>query len=177
MDRRAFLGGITAASLSVSLPHAAEAFGINDTRALRLYNVHNRELVHVAYWRNGRYLRKGVRDLNHFFRDWRNNKEVEMATDLFDILYGVQQGLRVDESGIHLLSGYRSPETNAMLRRRSKNVAKTSLHMKGRAGDIRIPDVNLKNLHKAAKALNAGGVGYYGRSNFVHVDNGRVRYW
>lgn len=177
MDRRSFLGGIAAASLYSTLPEAATALGVNSVRALKLYNVHNDEVVYAAFWRNGNYDLDGLAQLDRFFRDWRNNKIKRMNPEVYTILYALQEGLSASSQGIHLISGYRSPETNALLRKRSSRVAKNSLHLQGRASDIRVPGVGLKQLHGAAKSLKKGGVGYYGRSEFVHVDNGPIRYW
>lgn len=177
MDRRSFLSGISAASLSVSLPLAGQAFGINDVRTIKLYNVHNHEVIHAPYWKNGKINKKGLKKLDRFFRDWRSGSVKKINTDIYHILYSLQEGLGIGDDGIHLISGYRSPQTNDMLRKKSSGVAKNSLHIQGLAADIRAPNVKLKSLHRAAKSLKAGGVGFYQVSNFIHIDNGSVRYW
>ena len=163
--------------MATALPAAADAFSVNSVRALKLYNVNNRETIYVPYWKNGRLHQAGLNQLDHFFRDWRSGDVKRIDRGVYDILYSVQEGLGAQSSGLHLISGYRSPATNNMLRRRSGGVAKSSLHLTGKASDIRIPSISTRRVHKAAKALGAGGVGYYGESDFVHVDTGRVRYW
>ncbi|WP_203595653.1 DUF882 domain-containing protein [Salipiger sp. PrR003] len=180
MNRRSFLASLAGGALSAALPQAATAFGVNSVRVLELRNTHpidgRIEHARVPYWRNGRYDARGLGLLNHMMRDWRNERVHKIDPELFDIFYALQTELRARE-GLHLISGYRSPETNAMLRSRSSGVAKHSLHMEGMAGDIRIPGVELHTLRKTAMNLQLGGVGYYPRSNFVHVDTGRVRTW
>jgi uncharacterized protein YcbK (DUF882 family) len=176
-NRRNFLTAGFASSLAFTLPNASKAWGVNDTRSLKLYNVHNKESVHTVYWRNGYYDKDGIEKLVHFFRDWRNGKMHYIDYGLYDILYTLQAELGIEDTGFKLISGYRSPETNAMLRRRSNGVAKTSLHMRGLAADIRPINVSLNTLRKKAVRLKEGGVGYYPSSNFIHVDTGRFRTW
>jgi uncharacterized protein YcbK (DUF882 family) len=177
-DRRGFIKGGAAAAMAAAFPAVAKAHsGGNGTRALKLYNLNNRESINEAFMKNGRYYQPGIQRLTHFMRDWRNNQVHNIDMDVFEIMYGIQTHLGIEESGLHLISGYRSPQTNAMLRSRSSGVAKYSLHLDGRAADIRAPGVNLWKLRQTALALKAGGVGYYTGSNFVHVDNGRVRTW
>ena len=177
MNRRQFFGTGFASILSASFPSISSAWGINDARSVKVFNVHNQELVNVVYWRNGYYQPEGLQSLNYFFRDWRNNLQHQIDPSLFDILHAIQLYTRSELSGLHLISGYRSPQTNALLRSRSSGVAKNSLHMKGLAADIRSPNVDLSTLKKTAVSLKEGGVGYYPKSNFVHVDTGNVRYW
>lgn len=176
-SRRKLLGGMSAAFAATLLPGAGNAFGVNDARVLNLYNVHNSERITIPYWRNGYYYNPGLKELQWFLRDWRNNQTRKMDARLFDILYLLQEGLDNTGEGLHLLSGYRSPETNEMLRRTSSGVAKTSFHLVGRASDIRVPGVSTKKLRSAALNLRKGGVGYYPKSHFVHVDTGNVRTW
>jgi len=109
-------------------------------------------------------------------RDHRTGDHHSMDPALFDLLHQVQARLEC-RGEFQIISGYRSPKTNKMLRRNSSGVAKRSMHMDGKALDIRLEGCDLKQLHRAAKSLKAGGVGLYTRSNFVHVDTGRVRYW
>ncbi|MBO9428391.1 YcbK family protein [Sulfitobacter sp. R18_1] len=176
-DRRGFIKGGAAVAMAAAFPAVAQAHASSGTRALKIYNVNNRESIHATFVRDGKYDQEGIRQLNHFMRDWRNNQVHNIDLDVFEILYGIQTHLGVQESGLHLISGYRSPATNRMLRSRSSGVAKYSLHLDGRAADIRVPGVNLWKLRETALKLRAGGVGYYTGSNFVHVDNGRVRTW
>ena len=180
MDRRAFLSNLAVGSLAAALPNASAAFGVNSVRVIEMWNTHpingKHERVRVPYWRNGDYDWDGIAHLNYFMRDWRDERQKDIDPDVYDILYALQSELG-GHDGIHLISGYRSPQTNAMLRRRSSGVAKYSKHLDGRAADIRIPGVPLSTLRRKAVALREGGVGYYTSSNFVHVDNGRVRQW
>jgi len=145
-------------------------------RVLRLQNLHTGESLKATYWADGQYIAEELTALNRVLRDHRSNETYSMDQHLFDILHMLQQ--QVDSNGTyHVISGYRSPKTNAMLNSKSSSVARRSLHMQGRAIDIRMPGVELKNLRQAALDLKAGGVGYYARSNFIHVDTGRTRSW
>lgn len=149
-----------------------------ETRSLKIHFVHTGEKVNVVYKRNGRYDPKGLRQLNNVLRDWRRNEPTKMDPRLFDLLWEVyrQSGAT---SYITAVSGYRSPQTNNMLRSRSKGVAKESQHTKGTAVDFYIPGVPLKRLREIGMKLQAGGVGYYPRSGspFVHMDVAGVRAW
>jgi uncharacterized protein YcbK (DUF882 family) len=145
-------------------------------RSLSLYNVHTNESLKIAYWEDGAYSSSALRQLNYFFRDFRANETREIDPRLFDVLYDIRL-LTTPSRPINLVSGYRTPATNAMLAAQSEGVARHSMHIEGKAADIHIPGVELRDLHHAAQSLDAGGVGYYPRANFVHVDTGRVRYW
>ena len=115
-------------------------------------------------------------DINQLLRDHRTGEVHDMDTELLRFLSRLQE--RVNVTGrFHVISGYRSPKTNASLRAAGRGVAKRSLHMQGKAIDLRLPGCDLKNLRDAAKSLECGGVGYYAKSNFIHVDTGRVRFW
>ena len=145
-------------------------------RILRLQNLHTGESLKATYWANGQYVAEEMAALNRVLRDHRSNETYNMDQRLFDILHMLQQ--QVDHNGAyHVISGYRSPATNASLHKNSNGVAKRSLHMQGRAIDIRLPGVELKQLRQAALDMKAGGVGYYPRSGFIHVDTGRTRFW
>ena len=145
-------------------------------RNLRFYNIHTNEKLNVCYWRNGAYLDNELLAINHFFRDFRTGESKSIDAKLLDLLYVISR--EVDQlATIHLVSGYRSPKTNELLRHNSSGVAKKSLHMKGYAADIRIPGIKTAALKKIAVGLAIGGVGYYSKSDFVHVDIGRVRQW
>ncbi|MXQ14177.1 DUF882 domain-containing protein [Microvirga makkahensis] len=147
-----------------------------ETRTLSFVHTHRQDSLTVTFRRNGRYDEQALGQLNWFLRDWRNDKPARMDPRLFDVLWEVYQ-----ESGsrqpIHIISSYRSPETNSALRRRSSGVAENSQHMLGKAMDIRLPDVPTARLREIAMRLQYGGVGYYGSSDFVHVDTGSVRAW
>jgi len=149
-----------------------------ETRTLHLYNIHTHENLTIAYKRGGQFDEAALKRLNAFMRDWRKEQEVKMEPQLFDMLWEVHR--EVKASGpIHVVCGYRSPETNSMLRRRSGGVAKTSLHMQGKAIDFSIPSANVADVRAAALRAQGGGVGYYPTSGipFVHMDVGTVRHW
>ncbi len=154
----------------------AASDGLPDERRLRLVNRHTGERLDTAYVTRGMYIDESLESIAHLMRDHRANEERLMDPDLLDILFRVQQQLAVD-APLHVLSGYRTPGTNAALRKRSNGVARYSLHMEARAADIYVPGVKTRDLQAAALSLEAGGVGYYGKSGFVHVDTGRVRNW
>jgi len=143
---------------------------------LKLLNTHTGERASVTYWADGKYEPQALAEINHILRDHRNNQVHEMAPDLLDLLYAMHLKLDTNEE-LHIISGYRSPETNAALRAKSKGVAKHSYHMKGMAADIRVPGRNVGRIYDAAMNLRVGGVGYYPRSEFVHIDVGPVRRW
>ncbi len=153
---------------------AAEA----EIRSLKLYNNHTGEHATITFKRNGRYIQSGLRELNQFLRDWRRNESTNMDPKLFDLVWEVYQ-----KSGshgeIHVVSGYRSPATNNMLRKCSRGVAKKSQHMRGKAMDFFILDANLAKLRAIGLRMQVGGVGYYPTSGspFVHMDTGNVRHW
>jgi Uncharacterized protein conserved in bacteria len=149
-----------------------------ETRSLKIHFVHTGEKAVITYKRNGRYDAKGLKQLNNILRDWRRNEPTKMDPRLFDLVWEVYR--RAGASGyITVVSGYRSPATNAMLRSRSKGVAKESQHMQGTAMDFYIPGVPLKTLREIGMKLQAGGVGYYPNSGspFVHMDVAGVRAW
>lgn len=149
-----------------------------ETRTLKLHFIHTGEKASVTFKRNGKYDPNGLRQLSHLLRDWRRNEPTKMDPRLFDLLWEVYRQAGASDY-IYAVSGYRSPETNAMLRSRSKGVAKESQHMEGTAVDFYIPGVSLKRLREIGMKMQAGGVGYYpnSRSPFVHMDVGGVRAW
>jgi uncharacterized protein YcbK (DUF882 family) len=141
-----------------------------------LHNTHTGESLKAVYWENGKYVPDALASLMKVLRDWRNGEEHLMDPRVFDLLHTITA--RVESSQpIQIISGYRSPQTNAAMHAKSSQVASNSYHTKGMATDIRIPGVDLTHLHKAALSLKAGGVGFYPVSNFVHVDVGPVRTW
>ncbi len=145
-------------------------------RSLSFVSFNTQETLTVTYWSNGAYHRDALDKLNHFLRDSRDNALTEMDPLLFDVLWHTAQ--IVDYSGsIEVLSAFRSPTTNAWLASVSRGVARDSQHMNGNAMDIRFPGVPVFKIRQAARALNMGGVGFYPRSGFVHLDTGPVRYW
>jgi uncharacterized protein YcbK (DUF882 family) len=145
-------------------------------RQLALYNRRNGETIRPIFFQNGRYRPDAMEAIKQFMRDWRSDGTVDIDPQLVDILWSIQRKL-TPNGCIDMVCGYRSPATNAMLRRTNRGVALNSFHMYGRAMDIRIEGLQLRALHQTALSLGAGGVGYYPSSNFVHVDNGPVRQW
>ena len=145
-------------------------------RIISLHNTHTRESLRTLYWADGVYSQEALQSISHILRDHRNGEVKLIDRHLLDLLYAIEKRLGVPQT-FHVISGYRSPATNARLRERSKGIAKNSLHMYGKAIDIRLSDGDLLDLRRAARALGVGGVGYYPRSGFVHVDVGRARYW
>jgi len=179
--RRQFLrtgAGLVAASLVGSLvPGSAALADVPESdRRLLLVNAHTWEELDVVYFQYGGYVEQALTEINELMRDHRADKARVMDRRLVDDLVRLYATVDTDEP-IHLLSGYRTPETNARLRKRSMGVAKFSLHMEGRAADIHIPGIHTRELQQAALAMQSGGVGYYRRSGFVHVDTGRIRNW
>lgn len=147
-----------------------------DARRVVLHNLHTGDRLDAVYWEKGAYVPDALAEAQKVLRDWRNGAEHFMDPKLFDVLHNIS--LKLETSApFQIISGYRSPQTNAMLHARSSGVAAHSQHMVGKASDIRVDGIELKNLHKAALSLKAGGVGYYPVSNFVHVDVARVRTW
>ncbi len=175
-SRRNFLKTATGTAAILLAPTTVVAKPAPTERVLRLHNLHTGENLKATYWAEGRYIAEEMAALNRVLRDHRSNEAYTMDQRLFDMLHLLQQ--QVDSNGsYHVISGYRSPATNAKLHKKSNGVAKRSLHMQGRAIDIRLPGVELKHLRQAALNLKAGGVGYYPRSGFIHVDTGRTRFW
>jgi uncharacterized protein YcbK (DUF882 family) len=145
-------------------------------RSLSMTNVNSGESISVTYWSNGTYHRDALDKLNHFLRDVKTGEQTEMDPLLFDVLWKTMQ-ITGFHGTVEVLSGYRSPETNAWLASVSAGVARDSQHMNGNAMDIRFPGVPVSRMRQAARSLQMGGVGYYPRSGFVHIDTGPVRYW
>jgi uncharacterized protein YcbK (DUF882 family) len=177
-SRRRFLAGAgaLAAAAVISRQTFAQSLTITPERTLSFYNLHTGESLKTAYWAEGQYIPESLSDINHLLRDFRNDEIKPIDLGLLDLLHAITMQMGTSKP-IQLVSGYRSPSTNALLHARSSGVAKHSLHMDGMAADIRIPGHDLRELHKVAVAMHGGGVGYYAQSDFVHVDVGRVRYW
>jgi len=165
------LGGVFA---SLTLPlRSAKAV---DERRLDFSHTHTGKRLDVVYKRNGEYLPDALNDINAFLSDFRTGDSTKIDPALLDLMYDLRQ--EVGGKGTYeIISAYRSPKTNDMLRSRSSGVAKNSQHLLGKAIDIRLTGVDLTKLRDTAIAMQRGGVGYYANSNFVHVDTGRVRRW
>jgi uncharacterized protein YcbK (DUF882 family) len=175
LGRRGFLRGALALSAAALVPARLLA----DERAERVLSfahTHTGERLSVAYFAEGRYLQDGLERLRSFLRDFRTGDEHAIDPALFDLLHDLRLATAT-RGPFHVISGYRSPATNAMLREHSAGVAGGSLHVQGRAIDVRLGDVRTNVLRDAALELQRGGVGYYPVSDFVHVDTGRVRRW
>ncbi len=145
-------------------------------RSLKFYALHTGESLTTTYWENGRYIPEELDRVNYVLRDFRANEVKPIDPSLLDLLTRIQYRLSTNEP-FQVISGYRSPLTNAMLHANSEGVAVHSLHIEGKAIDISVPGRSLEQLRGAALAQRSGGVGYYPKSDFVHVDTGRVRYW
>ena len=179
LSRRAFLTSVaagTAMTLAAPGVIAAVATAPARDRELSFYNTHTGEKLTATFWSDGRYLDDGVEEISWLLRDHRADKASTMDPNLLDLLHRLQQ--QVGHPGeYHVISGYRSPETNDKLARSSAGVAKRSYHMLGQAIDVRLPGFDTRQLKQAALELRGGGVGYYASSDFVHLDVGRVRSW
>jgi uncharacterized protein YcbK (DUF882 family) len=173
--RRGFLKTLAVAGLMGSAA-ARAVVASGGARELGFLNLHTGERLHVPYWENGRYLGDALSEISHVLRDHRANEEHAIDTALLDLLTRLQAAVG-NRRSFEVISGYRAPSSNEMLRSRSGGVAKGSMHLYGKAIDIRLPGSDLSRLHAAACSLKGGGVGLYRSSNFIHVDTGRVRYW
>jgi len=145
-------------------------------RYVQLVNAHTNESLQAVYWRDGRYLPDALHQVNHVLRDHMSGDVHQMDPHLVDLLGDLRQAVGTSEPFV-VISGYRSPRTNAWMHRTQSGVASNSMHVKGKASDIMLPGYELTSLHNAALALSEGGVGYYPRTGFVHVDTGKVRQW
>jgi uncharacterized protein YcbK (DUF882 family) len=150
--------------------------GAGDIRRLNMYNGRSGESLNMIYWIEGEYIAPALEEVNYFMRDWRTDGVIEINARTIDIMAAAHNLMDTTEP-YTLLSGYRSPETNAMLRRRSSGVARRSRHMVGEAADLQLQSRSINQMFEAARACNAGGVGRYSSSNFVHMDCGPVRSW
>lgn len=176
MSRRRLLqiGAVVPLSLSI-LPRRVWASEAPE-RSISFYNLHTGESLKTTFWADGGYVSEGLREIDHVLRDFRTGDVTAMDPGLFDLLHALSERLGT-QSTFQVISGYRSPATNAMLHEHSSGVASNSFHIRGKAIDIRLPDRDLADIQRAALSLRAGGVGYYPRSDFVHVDTGPIRHW
>ena len=170
--------GLTSLLLLVGAGSVHDATALNETRTLSFHHTHSNEDLTVTFKRDGRYDEEALKQLNHYLRDWRTQDQTVMDRRLFDILWEVYRDVD-GKKPIQIISSYRSPATNAMLRRRSSGVARFSQHMLGHAMDFFIPDVPLEQIRFAGLRLQRGGVGFYPTSGspFVHLDTGSIRHW
>jgi len=175
VSRRQFLQFSSAAALT-SLSPLALSSQQTPARTLALRNLHTGEATHATYWADGQYQMDELAQLNRLLRDHRNDQVAEMDPLLLDNIHRLQAHMNYSGE-VHIISGYRSPESNEKLRKMGHRVAKKSFHLQGRAIDLRLPKQALPEVHRAALNMRAGGVGYYPHSNFIHLDTGRVRRW
>ena len=170
--------GLTSLLLLAGAGSVHDATALNETRTLSFHHTHSDEDLTVTFKRDGRYDEEALKKLNHFLRDWRSQDSTTMDRHLFDILWEVYRDVD-GKKPIQIISAYRSPATNSMLRRRSSGVARFSQHMLGHAMDFYIPDVPLEQIRAAGLRLQRGGVGFYPTSGspFVHLDTGSIRHW
>jgi uncharacterized protein YcbK (DUF882 family) len=145
-------------------------------RPLSLFNPHTKERFEGIYWCDGDYVPNALNNINHIMRDIRTNEVKLIDPHLLDLIFSISIKLK-PKAPFRVISGYRSPKTNTLLRKRGNGAAKKSYHIKGQAVDIRLPGHRTSVLRKAAYELKKGGVGYYPKRRFVHIDVGPVRYW
>ena len=179
LTRRSLIvgGGALVLTTAFIIPGQAEARVIRPSeRLLSFEHMHTGEKVKVVYWKHGRYIRNSLKQINFIMRDHRINQVKAIDPKLLDILWNLQRKLETRQP-FQIVSGYRSKATNNMLRAHSDNVAKRSLHIQGKAIDLRIEGRDTSRIRNAAIALRAGGVGYYPDAGFVHVDSGDIRTW
>ena len=179
LTRRGLLGAFAATAFTAA-PTYSNAFGFlkgaGDIRTIRLYSTRSGESVNTVYWIEGNYIRDALKEINFLMRDWRSGRTINIDTHAIDII-AASQNVMDSEQPFLMLSGYRTPETNALLRSRSRSVARNSMHVEGRAADLRMQGRSVAQIARAATSFGAGGVGRYSRSNFVHVDSGPIRTW
>jgi uncharacterized protein YcbK (DUF882 family) len=179
LPRRRFLAGAAVVGSAAALGRAAPAAAaLRPERALSLYSIHTKEALEIAYWADGRYVKGALAAIDYHLRDFRTDEVHSIDARLLDLVHRLNQRLG-NRHPVHVISGYRSPRTNAMLASRSSRVSTTSYHMQGMAIDIRLPGCRLQAVREAALELAGGGVGFYPdeRNNFVHLDTGPVRNW
>ncbi len=180
IPRRQFLQLFAAGSVAaVGFPKIASSsmkYSFVKARELSFNNLHTDEKLTIPYFEEGQYIPEALKEISHILRDHRTDDVLDIDPNLLNFLYQLQTTLETQKP-IGIISGYRSPKTNAALRSRTGGVARTSKHMLGKAVDIRIENVSCRNIRNAAISLRQGGVGYYSRSNFVHLDTGTFRHW
>ena len=179
LTRRGLLGAFAATAITAAptFSHAAGFLrGAGDIRRLSMFSGRTGERIDTIYWIEGEYIGDALREINRLMRDWRTGEAINIDTRTIDIM-AASSRLMGSSTPYQLLSGYRSPQTNALLRSRSRSVAKNSLHMKGQAADLRMSGYSVSQISRAAISCNAGGVGRYSGSNFVHMDCGVIRSW
>lgn len=175
-SRRALLGAFAGLAAVAAAPVYANAPGLlrgaGDVRRVRMYSQRTGEAVDTVYFANGKYIPEAITEISFFMRDWRQNEVRKYDPRNVDILASTLRMMDTTEPYL-VISGYRTPQTNRML----KGAASNSYHIRAMAADVRLKSRSISNISKAALVCNGGGVGFYGRSNFVHMDCGPVRTW
>ena len=173
-SRRDFLKKSLLFTSAIIVPSRSSANALE--KRIKLYHIHTGEHLDAIFWIDGEYIYDELVNIDYFLRDYRTDEVRKIDVKLLEYLYGIQRRLHANRE-FNILSGYRSPKTNDYLRHHSKGVAKHSFHMYGRALDIHLPGYHLSTLKYAALSLRRGGVGYYPKSHFIHIDTGAPRYW
>jgi uncharacterized protein YcbK (DUF882 family) len=179
MYRRLFLKTLLFSGITACLPKISSALANNvhpGERTLNLYHPKTRECFSSIYWKRGEYIKDALFDIDYIMRDQYSGKIERIDTKLLDLLFRIQTEIALPKP-LHIMSGYRTPETNEYLKKQGVEISKNSLHEKGKAVDIRLPSIKTSFLRKTAYKLKNGGVGFYPNLQFVHVDVGPVRYW
>ena len=176
ISRRRFLQLGLVVSSGLVVPQAFAGLAKQRERKIALINLHTGEKLNATYWAEGEYQQSELKAINHILRDHRTGDIKKIDPKLLNLLTLLHHNMD-GKQPFHVISGYRSPFTNAQLSQQSSGVAKKSFHIKGMAIDIRLPGRDLAKLNRQALKLRAGGVGYYPKSDFIHVDTGHVRSW
>ncbi len=179
ISRRSFIKRAIVTALPLAFPRLSFSYSPGshgEERSLSFYHTHTGETLHTLYWAQGEYVTEALAEINYILRDFRTDEVKAIETRLLDLLYAMRMKLGTQHP-FHIISGYRCQATNALLSEQNRGVVKNSLHLYGLAADVCIPGCPLSSLRKAALSLKGGGVGYYPKSDFVHIDAGRVRTW
>jgi len=180
VSRRRLLGAFAGMASIAAAPASANVFGFlkgaGDIRRIKMYSQRTGEMLDTIYWIEGEYIKEALAEVNWFMRDWRTDDVINYDPRNVDIMAASHRLLETTEPFM-MLSGYRSPATNAMLRKRSRGVASKSYHVRGMAADLKLRSRSVNQMAAAAKACKSGGVGSYRGSNFVHMDSGPIRTW
>jgi uncharacterized protein YcbK (DUF882 family) len=176
LNRRQFLSAAVLTATAMVLDPSKMSWALGGQRSLSFYHTHTGERLDIIYGWPGLYDPIALEEINHFLRDFRTGEVHPIDPKLLDTLCAIRQKFG-GQGTFEVISGYRSPKTNRQLRRRSSGVAKHSLHMDGKAIDIRLKGVLTRKIQQCALGMKCGGVGFYAKSDFVHLDTGRVRFW
>lgn len=162
--------------LAATIPAHVSDAGAIDAKELAFYHTHTNERLDIVYFENGEYIESALEKINIYLADFRTGDVIPIDTKLLDLIYDIRENLGSNGT-YEVISAYRSPKTNEILRASGAGVARNSQHLLGRAIDVRLDDIPIEALRDAALTMQRGGVGFYKQSNFVHIDTGRVRRW